>query len=221
MSIAFNLALHVLLVGSLLIFLIALVRMSLSQTDPQERILRVAALLAGAMVTLGAQAAGVSYANFTVKALAGARPASGAAEIGATIIPGLFGVALGFYIVRVYKRSERIAARVMGFVGMLAVTAFAEIYATATHTRGVFLGAAALPNVSFVTGIILCVIFTYDPDAKQSRGRGLAALASFMNRRGSGAEGPSGSPSSSFSPFGFLSRDDTASRASRRDPFSD
>jgi hypothetical protein len=164
MTVVFNLVLHVLLVGSLGLFLAVIVTNAIAEPDPRERILRLAALAVGAMVTLGAQAAGVSYAAFTVDALSGARATSAIAKIAATAVPGLLGAGLGFYIVRTFRRSDRIGMRVLGFVAMLATTAFAAVYAQATQTKGVFLGAAALPNVSFVSGVILCIVFTDNAD---------------------------------------------------------
>jgi hypothetical protein len=214
MSLAFNLALHVLLVGSLLIFLVGIAASSLSEPDPRERLLRIAAIVAGAMVTLGAQAAGVDYASFTVNALAGARPASAAAQIGAALIPALLGAGLGFYIVRVFRRSERIAMRIMGFVGMLAATAFLQIYAQATHTNGVFLGAASLPNVSFVTGIILCVVFTYDPERKGT-GASAVLLKRFLQRKST-----DGAPASMLSSLFPSQSSAEEHRGKRRDPFA-
>lgn len=177
-----NVLLHVLLVASLLLFLIGIVIESIREPDPRERVLRTAALVAGALVTLGAQASGATFATFTVGALAGARPASAAAQVGATVIPGLLGAGIGFYIVRVFRQSNRLAMRIMGFLAMLAGTAFLQVYAEAAQAKGLELGSAALPNISFVAGVILCVVFTDNPDAKTSGGQA-AALLQLLRRR--------------------------------------
>ncbi len=177
MAIAFNLLLHALLVGSLLLFVFGIIRLSLSTSDQIEKMLRIAAVFAGAMVTIGAQEGGVNYADFTVEALAGSRGASAVANVGATLIPALLGAALGFYVVRTLKRSEAIAIRVLGFVGMLATTAFMQVYAAAAAEKGIDLGAAALPNVTFTAGVILTVIFSYD----RSKADGLAASGGATN----------------------------------------
>jgi hypothetical protein len=177
MTIAFNLLLHALLVSALVLFVLAIIRVALETSDTVERVLRVAALFAGAMVTLGAQQAGVDYADFVVEALAGARGASAVANVGATIIPALLGVGLGFYVVRTLKVNETIAVRVLAFVGMLATTAFLQVYAAAVSAEGLELGAAALPNILFTAGVILTVVFTYDKSKVHGGGEsGLGGL---------------------------------------------
>lgn len=207
MALAFNIFLHVLLIGSVVLFAWALIRMTLSVSDPQERVLRMAALFAGAMVTLGASVSGVGIAQYTVEALAGARPASAVAEVGATLIPALLGAGIGFYVARVYKRSERMAGRVMAFIGMLSITAFAGLYATATQVNGVLLGRAALPNIAFVLGVILCILFTWDPDERGGRSA-LVGLGELVRRRGS--RGSSGGLADPFA----------GPTSAKRDPFA-
>ncbi|GAA3216404.1 hypothetical protein ACFO1B_15260 [Dactylosporangium siamense] len=192
MAVVFNLILHVLLIGSMAAFVIAIVADALADPDRRERVLRIAALAAGALVVLGAQSAGASYALFIVDALAGARGPSTAAAVGAAVVPALAGAALGFFLVRTYKRSTRIGARVLGFVGMLSATAFVGIYAEATHTRGVMLGAAALPNVSFVVGVILTIVFAFDPDLPVGQGRMSQLRRLFGGSGGSGGSTGSG-----------------------------
>jgi hypothetical protein len=211
MGIVFNVLLHLLLVGSLLLFLGGVIMASINERDPRERILRIAALAVGAMVALGAQESGVSYASFTVQALSGARTASAAASVGAAIIPALLGAGLGFYIVRVFRRSNRIATRILGFIAMLAGTAFAAIYAQATQTKGVFLGTAAIPNVAFVSGVILTIVFTYDPDDVE-RGSTMGMLADALRRRNGKQAAPS--PAAAFGPG-----QSAAPQAPRHDPF--
>jgi hypothetical protein len=220
MSLAFNIALHVLLVGSLVLFVGGVIVATLSEVDPTERLLRIAALAAGAMVTLGAQAAGVSYAAFTVDALAGARPASATAQIGATIFPALTGAAIGFFIVRVFNRNTRLAMRVLGFMAMLTGTAFLQVYAQATQTKGVFLGAAALPNVAFVTGIILTVVFTFDANAKGSDASIKEVLTSFLQRKTADSQANNNAKGSFRSLLGREPSDGQNIRVARRDPFS-
>ena len=183
MTVALNLFLHALLLGSLGVFIAGVVAGAVTEKDPQERVLRLAALVAGAMVALGAQTAGVSYADFVVRALSGARTASAGAAIIGAIIPALMGVGVAFYLVRTFRRSTRIGQRLLGFLAMLTGVAFAAIYAQATQTKGVILGAAAIPNVAFVTGIILTIVFTWDPDREQG-GRTAEFLKQLWTQRG-------------------------------------
>ena len=68
------------------------------------------------------------------------------------LIPGGIAAGFGWYLVLLIKKSRPRAA-VMAFLGMLTAVAFGEIFAVATKTRGVELGAAALPNASFIVGL--------------------------------------------------------------------
>lgn len=177
-SIVLNLLLHTLLIGSLGLFLVAIVRVTLATEDNIERAIRAIALLAGAMVALGAQASGSSFATFTVNSLSGSRPVGTGVELLAAIIPGGVGVGMGWYIIRSLNRNETIAVRVLAFVGMLAAVSFAEVYAVATKTQGVILGAAAIPNSAFILGVMLYIVLKYQSsNTKTSRRGRLGALA--------------------------------------------
>ena len=207
MALAFNLALHVLLLGSLLLFLISVVALSLTTKNVLERGLRIAALFAGAMVSLGAQASGVSYATFTVDALAGARPASASAHVVATVIPALMGAGIGFFMARTMRRHTTLAIRLMAFIGMLAVTAFLQVYAEAASLSGFKLGAAALPNIGFTAGVILTVVLTMkteDEPVPADRSV-LRSMTSWMlNQRARSAGAANAAPISGRDPFDTL-----------------
>jgi hypothetical protein len=165
MSTALNMLLHTLLIGSMIGFLFAIATVTFSTGNGIERLIRCSALFSGAMVVLGAQAAGVSFADFAVESLSGSKLFSGAG-LTATVVPGGAGVAMGWYLTRSLRRSENIAIRVLAFVGMLAITQFAQIYVVATSTKGVELGSTAVPNIAFVVGISIYVMLKYDPDSK-------------------------------------------------------
>jgi hypothetical protein len=154
-----NVLLHVLLLGSLGVYVLVLIRVVLRSEDTVERFIRATALFCGAMIVVGSQAAGGGYASFIVESLSSARP--GAAFF-AAVIPGLFGVGIGWYIVYAVKhRGEDIAIRILALVGMLAAASFASIYAVAMKEEAGDIGRAAIPNIAFVTGITLYVILNY------------------------------------------------------------
>jgi hypothetical protein len=172
MTVVLNVFLNVLLLAALVGFVFAIAWMAFWSTDvPFERAMRAFAFFAGALVVLGAQASGVGFAQYAVKSLAGVRPAGGGVKFLVTIIPGGAGVAMGWYITRAWKKHEVIAFRFLAFVGMLAATAFAVIYAQAFHVKGVRLGAAILPNVAFVVGLILYMMIKFVPGSASSETR--------------------------------------------------
>jgi hypothetical protein len=207
MSIFFNIILHILLLGSLLLFAIVFLITAWYAPSTIERYLRIAAVFAGAMVSLGATASGMNYAAYTVDALAQGRTVSAAAHYFSIIIPALTGVGIGFFLVRTIRKSTIMAFRVMGFVGMLATTAFIEVYAQAATVTGFKLGAAALPNIGFTAGVILTVVFTLRPDGTEASGGGAArSFVSQLLQRGTsgvagrGPAGGSHTPATQFAP---------------------
>lgn len=185
MAIVFNIILQMLLLSSLLLFVVVLLATAFTATGGLERFLRVAAIFAGAMVAVGATASGVNYATYTVNALSQARAASAAAHLVGIILPSVIGCGIGFYLVRTIRKSETFAIRILGFVGMLATTAFIEVYAEAASRDGFKLGAAALPNIGFTAGVILTVVFTLrtDGSGSHSGNSSMNAITSLLRRR--------------------------------------
>jgi hypothetical protein len=188
MAAVLNVLLDALLGGSLLLFVILLIDMVVREPSPSERLMRSLAMVGGAIIALGAQSAGVSFASYTVDSLTGARPAGGAFTALSVVVPGGMATLFSWYFVRVMQRSAAMGLRLMSFLGMLTVIAFAVIFAQATNTQGVFLGEAAIPNASFVAGLIGgVVIFMPTADHKRDRGTRFAGLASLLQRgRGDG-----------------------------------
>jgi hypothetical protein len=165
---------QILLLGSLILFVGIVFLTATRGTNGLERALRVLSLFVGAMVVVGAQVAGLSFASFTVDALSNTHPSTALlSKVLGAALPGGIGVGFGWYLTRSLRRSHNIAMRVMAFVGMLAATQFLAIYVVATSRHGVRLGATALPNIFFVVGILLYMMLKYDP----SRGRGGDASA--------------------------------------------
>lgn len=204
-----NIALDILLGGSLLLFLVLLIEMVVREPEPRERLMRSLALICGAIVALGAQATGVDFASYIVEALTGARPGGFFFKFLSVILPGGIAAAFGWYFTHVMSRSEMMGLRMVSFLGMLTVIAFMVIFAEATNTEGVFLGAAAIPNASFVVGLIFGVlVFTPPADADPSERTGLGILADLVDRL---ASGRGGSPATG----------DRAPAAERRSPFAD
>src|ERR1035437_3062868 len=112
MALAFNIVLNGLLIAAMAFFVVALVALILATQEPLERALRAAAAFTGALVVLGAQASGVSYANFIVKSLEQNKTVG----IGflAAGLPALAGVGIGWYFVHSMKRSNRSEERRVG-----------------------------------------------------------------------------------------------------------
>jgi hypothetical protein len=170
--------LNVLLIGSMLAFVACSVYLSISADNVQERYIRLGMLFCGGLVVLGAQAGGLDFPQFIAKSLSGTgATVSGAASIAAS---GAAGAGIGMFLIKWAHNGGVFAIRIMTFVGTLAATQFAEIYVSALHSHGFGLGAAVVPNVAFVVGILLCIALTYDP--KDPR-RSLSLLRQLQGKR--------------------------------------
>lgn len=152
-----NVLLYVFLACSLLIFFVELLKVVLGPPET-ERFPRALAMIGGGVLALLAEVAGTGFADQIVDALAGSSPAGGGVKLLAAIIPGGAAVAFGWYFSYALERSTLKATRWVVLLGMLTLVTFAVILAEATNANGVFLGEAAIPNASFVVGLILSVL---------------------------------------------------------------
>jgi hypothetical protein len=199
-SVVFNLILHGMMIGAMVLFLGTLILVALQAEDRLEKLRRVLALFVGAMIVVGAQASGVSFAVFAAGALGVGRGASAAATALASIIPAIAGAGIGFYLVRTYRKHDARGIRLICFIGMLALASFVQAYATITHAEGVFVGASAVPNLAFAAGVVM--VFIFGDDTKKKPGRSLFGdVTGAIRRRGlAGRTGSSAMPEAEGKP---------------------
>jgi hypothetical protein len=160
MSIVFSIFLNAFLIVVMVVFLTSLAALVVSTTEPLERAVRAASAFVAALVVVGSQAGGLSYANFIVKSLEHNRTVG--FSFLAAGLPAIAGVGIGWYFVHLMKKSDDLTIRVLTFIGMLAVASFASIYAVGLSKHGANLGKAAIPNVSFAVASLLYVILKID-----------------------------------------------------------
>lgn len=168
-----SVVLNIMLIGSMLAFVACSVLISLNVDNTGERVIRFGALFAGALVALGAQAAGVGFSQFIVRSMS----STGVDITAGVILPGAAGVGLGLLFLRAAYRGNIFAMRVMIFIGMLAAVQFAEVYAEAVKMKGYSLGPAVVPNIAFVVGIILFLALTLDPKDPKAGPKNLLGLS--------------------------------------------
>lgn len=185
---AINIALHLFLVGSFAAFAYGLVVLVRERKD--QMVGRSMALFVGALVVVGAQASGRSYADFIIGALGESRsPLFG--FFGA-VLPAAAGLALGYYFTRGARRSSERAIRGMIMVGTFAITQFALMYAIAVEQNGRDLDAAVTPNVAFVAGLGLWLVMNLGIKAEPTDADGkpgvLGALAERIGGRSKKAD---------------------------------
>jgi hypothetical protein len=182
-----NVLLNIMLIGSMIGFLACSLWTTLRADTTEERSMRLAALFSGALVVLGAQAAGLGFSQFIVDAMS----TSGVAVAAGVVVPAVAGAGLGMLFLRAAYRSNVFLIRIMIFIGMLAAAQFAEIYAQVIEVKGYSLGRAVAPNIAFVVGILLCLVLTYDPKDIRGGPRRFRDLSS-GRRPGDAGESPAG-----------------------------
>lgn len=152
-----NVLLYVVLAASLVYFFWQLLKV-VGAPPESERFPRATAMIGGGMVALLAEVSGTGFADQIVESLAGSSPAGAGVKLLAAVVPGGAAVAFGWYFSYAQERSTYKAIRWVVLLGMLTLVSFAVLLAEATNAKGVFLGEAAIPNASFVLGLIFSVI---------------------------------------------------------------
>lgn len=151
-----NVALHVFLVGSLFAFAYALYAVVREPKDATVRMGRYMALFLGALIVVGSQASDRSYTSFIIDSIGESR-SLGFQFFGA-VVPGVMGLALGYYLTRGLRKGNERIMRALIMVGTLCVTQFALMYAIALEGTGGELDATITPNIAFVAGLGLIFV---------------------------------------------------------------
>lgn len=190
MGTALTVALNLLLVGSFVLFLAALFLAVYRTDDPIEKGIRALAMFVGALIVLATQAAETNYTDFIVDSLGGVRPIS--FGLGGVIVPGALGATLAWYFAHATKRSPNRAMRVMAMLGTLAGTQFLWLYGASLEEAGFEFNAAMMPNLSFVAGISLYLIFEFNTD--DARSSVLSGIAQTIRERTASSNSGDGHP---------------------------
>lgn len=173
---------HIILLGSALLMI--LVIWKLINQDPNERVLNSVSVFTGAMIVVGAQAAGVSYSSFIVDTLGVARPFT--FGLFAVAIPTMSGSVLAWFLQSRARKDYERSMRILLLVLTMAVVQFLLTYVEAVTDAGLEVGRYAVPNIAFVVGVFLYLIFQSNPDATSDKTQGFVdRLAGLMARRGS------------------------------------
>ena len=73
------------------------------------------------------------------------------------------GAGLSWYMAKELKYSPNVQVRIMVFVSMLAFMELIEIYARSVGRNGFSIGAGAIPEVAFITGLLLYIVLRFNP----------------------------------------------------------
>lgn len=171
MSILLFVLVNLLVLAALCAMLFFLRYVILEKSDAVERLIRVAAFGAGLLTYVGAKTMGMSIPELMASALAVAAPLSfGFLGI---VFPALAGTAVAWFCLRLMKKDDDVAARVMVLFSAFFFTMFADTYASmATQAVTSTSVDLILPNITFVLGVVFYVILNYKTEATERGHRG-------------------------------------------------
>ena len=136
-----------------------------------ERIVRGLAIFAGTLVVMGAEAAGLTFPSFAVDTLSKTGPAGWAIRLTWVVLGAAAGALLARYLISRIDGGTNLQIRVMILVTIIAHVELLEIYAQNLKRHGFVLGIGALPDIAFISGLVLYVVFRYDTgEARAIRG---------------------------------------------------
>jgi hypothetical protein len=199
---AYNIALDVLLVGTLIVFALLLGEMAIGSAETRERFMRWLAIACGAIFALGAQVTGVDFAGSVVDSLVGDDPAGTGTKLLLAVLAALVAAAFGWYFTQVVLRGETWGVRLACGLGAVTILGLTVILAEAFAEQGLFLEAAAIPNFAFMVGLIGGVIFSV-PAAEASTGGRSGVLGDLIGKlaKGRGTSGDGTRSPERRSPF--------------------
>lgn len=196
MSIFFHLILNIsIIIGALLGYLAAFALIFVNKRTLAERIVRGLAVLLGTLAVVGAETAKLNFSSFAVSTLAHHGAAGFLIELAWIIVGGGAGLLFARYLIsRIDGGPTNLQLRIMILVTVIAHVELLEIYAENIKRGGFDLGIGALPDIAFIVGLLLYVVFRYDTGEVQAlrglfhRGTGFPPSSHSGQRRPPGQE---------------------------------
>jgi hypothetical protein len=126
--------------------------------DSSERLTRISALVAGLLIYLVGRAFDISIPDLMASSLEQAHPVIEA--LLGFVVPFITGSFVSWFCIQMMRSSSEIASRGLILFSTLMFTMFVDTYATLALKANPGDLKFALPNITFVLGIILIRIFT-------------------------------------------------------------
>lgn len=146
--------------GATLVFVRSVI---LANPNVVEKLIRVAAFGAGLLTYVGARTMGMSIPELMASALAVAAPLS-FGFLG-VVFPALAGTVVAGICLRLMKKDDDVAARVMVLFSAFFFTMFADTYANMAAQAWTSTSVdLILPNITFVLGVVFYVILNWKPE---------------------------------------------------------
>ncbi|HEX4832288.1 MAG TPA: hypothetical protein VH478_14490 [Trebonia sp.] len=174
MGVILHLFVNVLIVvGTIVPFLAAAMLIVYRTTGLQERLIRGLALFTATLVVLGSQAAGLTVGKGIVDMMEVKGFGGLVIKLAWILLAGSAGAMLARYLTNHLYSSTSLQLRVMVFVGMVVHLELLEIYVSSFSRNGFAVGAGAIPDIAFISGLLLYIVLRYDPEAMRKIRGGL------------------------------------------------
>ena len=158
---------HVLVIATIILMIVVVINILRRETDSLERLLLSASVAAGFLAYTASRALGISIPTLMSSSLATSSP-FGIAALG-VVFPSAAGTFVAWFCLRMIKKHLDIATRGALLLTTFIITMFCDVYAALAGEIGVTNGRYALPNITFVLGIVVYTIFTYRRDDKTEK----------------------------------------------------
>lgn len=162
MTLFFNILTHLLIIVGILAMFVFVGIMVKAETVWLERIIKASTLVTGLLIYFGAKTVGISIPAIIMSSVQNTNPII--FGLFALILPSLAGIFVSWYCIKNMNRSEIIASRVVILISAFIAVMFGDIYASTYQLQNTSdtMNTALLPNLTFVVGLMLYVIFKYE-----------------------------------------------------------
>jgi hypothetical protein len=164
MILALNIITHLFIIVGILAMVGYIAQMIAMAEGILERLIRVPSIIAGFLIYFMTRAIGWSFPNLIIQSFVD----KGAVSFGliGIVLPAVFGALLAWASLDALKHKEQLlAGRVVILVVTFMLTLFIDVYvAVFSFSTKVALDVNLLPNLSFLIGICLFLIFSKSRD---------------------------------------------------------
>ena len=158
MNTFFNIVTHLIIIVGIFAMFGFIIKMIAKGGSTLEKLIRVFALIVGFLIYFISRAVGISIPDLIVRSLVGITPLS--FGIVGMLFPLIIGILLAWYCLDAMGRRSNLPGRVVVLISTFILTLFTDVYvavfrlptANELHTN-------LLPNLTFVIGLMLFVIF--------------------------------------------------------------
>ena len=162
MTTFFNILTHLLIVIGVIGMFVFVALMIMSETNWLEKIIKTAAMVTGFLIYFGAKSLGISIPTMIMASVQNTNPII--FGVFGLVLPSAAGIFVSWYCMKNMRRSEIIASRIVILLAAFIAVMFGDVYATTYQITELEAGlnTALLPNLTFIVGLMLYVIFKYE-----------------------------------------------------------